>query len=220
MTPNDPRHGTSAGYDAHRRNGEKACDPCRDAACRYEKGARFDRLRGRPRTLPAVGTARRLQAPGAMGYTLGEIAAECDTSWDMVQKWIHRDGIVRRDTADYVQRVFARLCMTPPPETTGKEKWRRSYARTVARKNGWLPPLAWDDIDRDPEPPTHDVPDVDIDEAVVHRVLAGERLPANTAERAEIVRRWLDTGRPLVSLEQLTGWNGQREKDRAMRTAS
>ena len=31
MTPDDPRHGTRAGYDVHYRQGETACDPCRRA---------------------------------------------------------------------------------------------------------------------------------------------------------------------------------------------
>lgn len=31
MKADDPRHGTSPGYQQHRRDGEPACDPCRDA---------------------------------------------------------------------------------------------------------------------------------------------------------------------------------------------
>ena len=31
MTEDDPRHGTTAGYAAHRRNGTPICDPCRAA---------------------------------------------------------------------------------------------------------------------------------------------------------------------------------------------
>ena len=31
MRIGDPRHGTSAGYQKHRRDGEEACDPCRIA---------------------------------------------------------------------------------------------------------------------------------------------------------------------------------------------
>lgn len=32
MSPEDPRHGTEAGYQAHKRDREKACRPCTDAA--------------------------------------------------------------------------------------------------------------------------------------------------------------------------------------------
>ena len=76
-----------------------------------------------------------------------------------------------------------------------------------------VPPLAWDDIDNDLQPQSGD--GVDLDEVVVDRILGGERLPATPAEKVEVVRRWLATGRRLADLERLTGWNGKREKDRA-----
>lgn len=50
---------------------------------------------------------------------------------------------------------------------------------------------------------------------LVERILRGERLAATPAEKAEVVRLWLASGRPLKQLEQQTGWNGKREKDRA-----
>ncbi|MCB9377045.1 MAG: hypothetical protein H6515_14415 [Microthrixaceae bacterium] len=215
MTPDDPRHGTTAGYDQHCRTGVPACKPCRSAAAMYENLCRLDRMAGRPRTVPAVGTSRRIQALVCLGYTFGEIADTAGVSWDMVAKWCHREGVVRRGSAAAIRRAFTKLCMTPPPQTTGRDKWRRSYARTVARKNGWLPPLAWDDIDNDPEPPTAEP--VELDEVVVERILAGERLDATATERAEVVRRWLAAGRPLAQLEAQTGWNANRERIRATR---
>lgn len=39
MTPDDPRHGTSAGYQRHRKDDEPACGPCR--AAQAEKTRRF-----------------------------------------------------------------------------------------------------------------------------------------------------------------------------------
>ncbi len=35
MRADDPRHGTSAGHYAHRRDGEKSCNPCRAAFTEY-----------------------------------------------------------------------------------------------------------------------------------------------------------------------------------------
>lgn len=32
MSPDDPRHGTTTGHAQHRRDNEKACRPCQDAA--------------------------------------------------------------------------------------------------------------------------------------------------------------------------------------------
>jgi hypothetical protein len=44
------------------------------------------------------------------------------------------------------------MSMVLPPNDDPRDQWRVSYAKTTAAKRGWLPPLAWDDIDRDPEP--------------------------------------------------------------------
>ena len=43
-----PLCGTRSGYMAHRRQGESACDPCREANAIYSR-----KLRGRPRKTPA-----------------------------------------------------------------------------------------------------------------------------------------------------------------------
>lgn len=37
MTPNDPRHGSSSGYYAHKRVGQVPCDPCRLAVSEYQR---------------------------------------------------------------------------------------------------------------------------------------------------------------------------------------
>lgn len=41
MDPLDPRHGTEAGYAAHSRAGQKACDPCNTAKLRCDKRRRL-----------------------------------------------------------------------------------------------------------------------------------------------------------------------------------
>jgi hypothetical protein len=42
MTPDDPRHGTRAGCIAHRKDGERPCDPCRIADNAYMRAFRSD----------------------------------------------------------------------------------------------------------------------------------------------------------------------------------
>lgn len=37
MRRDDPRHGTSAGYQTHKREGKKPCKPCRDAYAAWMK---------------------------------------------------------------------------------------------------------------------------------------------------------------------------------------
>lgn len=51
----------------------------------------------------------------------------------------------------------------------------------------------------------------EIDEVVVLRILSGEwRLRGNPAEKAEVCRRWVATGRSLAQLAVLTGWKVER----------
>lgn len=49
MTPDDPRHGTTAGAQAHWRQNVPLCDSCRLAYNRARKRQRIDLERGRPR---------------------------------------------------------------------------------------------------------------------------------------------------------------------------
>lgn len=145
MLPDDPRHGTTAGYHAHIGSGAEPCEPCRRAIAGYEAKRAHDRASGRPRLIPALGTARRIQALVAIGHTFGDIAREMGVAHDVVRHLALHRTHVRPTTAHRVDATFQRLCMTPAPD--GKSA---RYARTVARRYGWAPPLAWDDID-DPD---------------------------------------------------------------------
>jgi hypothetical protein len=92
-----------------------------------------------PRWVPAHGTARRMQALAAIGWTVVQTGQEAGLtgSWcrDLVTG---RRPRVTRETAAAVDAVFRARCMTPGPS---------HHARVVAARNGWPPPLAWDDID-------------------------------------------------------------------------
>lgn len=59
-----------------------------------------------------------------------------------------------------------------------------------------------------------DVVDGPGDPVVVERILAGDPVPANQAERLAVIAAWTALGRPLAHLEQLTGWNTHRYKTR------
>lgn len=157
MAADDPRHGTTRGYDAHRRNegANTVCGPCRAAAAAYEYRRRIDSILGRPRTTSGLGTARRVQALVALGYTFGQIGAEFDRSQDWAAKIAHRpNGTIRTSTASKIAELYRRWSMALPDETTGRQRHAASYARSTARRYGWAPPLAWDDIDDPEEQPT------------------------------------------------------------------
>ena len=46
--------------------------------------------------------------------------------------------------------------------------------------------------------------------AILDRILAGDPVPATTAERRAVVTAWPTTGRPLADLARLTGWKVER----------
>lgn len=205
MTPDDPRHGSNAGYCAGCR-----CARCTAAATRYAKQLRLDGYQGRPRTVSSLGTFRRVEALMALGWSQRAIAAAAGMEQTNLSKMLRtRRPVVFRSTADRIAQVYDAWHMAPPRGDLA----HLNLVRNLARERGYVPPLGWDDIDNDLEPPAGEP--VDVDEVVIHRVLHGERLAATQEEKAEVVRLWLASGRPLKQLEQQTGWNGKREKDRA-----
>lgn len=60
ITPDDPRHGSPAGYLAHFRSGEKPCEPCRHARYRAHKAAGILRARGISGRVPISPDAWRI----------------------------------------------------------------------------------------------------------------------------------------------------------------
>lgn len=218
MNADDPRHGTAAGASQHQRDAENLCDPCRKAANRNRKRYRYLAAVGKNATIDAAGLRRRVRALQALGWTLPQIAGAADLSFSTLLKPLYRSATCRTQTARAVARAYDRLCMTLPPERTAAERRNAAYARNLARKHGWAPPLAYDDIDDPDERPRgvrgkwaadYDSREL-VDDATVTRILAGERLPANELERVEALSRWLSAGNSERSLCQVQGWKTGR----------
>ena len=139
MSPEDPRHGTTAGHAAG----------CREACCREARNADERRRRkhsqvlGITRSTPALGTIRRIQALMAIGWTARDIAPRCGWGSAQAVTELLARTYVYTGTRNIIADVYDDLCMRPGPSA----KNRRSAAR-----KGWPPPLAWDDIDTDPQP--------------------------------------------------------------------
>lgn len=207
MSPTDPRHGSYAGASAHRRAGERPCPACLCAEARTRKQNRWLEHIGQPATIPALGTIRRLQALRRLGWTVVAIAAESGIPEKTLRNPTYRGTNVYRTTADAVAATYDRLSMRIP------EGPYATRERRYAERQGWPPPLAWDDIDNPTEQPRGHVTAAGrtpIDEAVVQRVLAGERLPTTPAERDEITRRWVARGGSNKTLCTRMGWKQGR----------
>lgn len=120
-----------------------------------------------------------------------------------------------------IAKVYDELSMTLGPS---------NITRLRAEAKGWPPPLAWDD-DRIDDPAYNPMGLLTngvhrprrgsstrsaIDEAVVLRVLSGENLPTSKAERAEIMRRWIDNGGSEAELCRRMGWRAGRYGSRGV----
>lgn len=203
VLPDDPRHGTTKGYHA---GCHEAC--CRSAMARYEKAGRLARLNG-GLAVPALGAKRRLQALLRLGWSSHRIAAEAGLShrnhvWRILNGQKGKPTVwIQRDTDKWVREVYDRLSMQIP------EGRYVARTRAYAERMGYLPPLAWIDIDDPDEHPELDAVDGDdFDPVVVDRILAGDwRLKATPRERAEVVARWTGTSSELA---RLTGWKPER----------
>lgn len=194
----DPRHGTRFGY---RDDGCK-CDACKRAIARNHNLYKMRRAAngGRPLLISKLGAVRRIQALMAIGWPRRELAREAGYQGDAFALLLNgKRTHITIATHQRVVDLFERLSMTPGPS---------SSTRIRATKKGWPPPLAWDDPDDPGETPdlvpTHR-PKTDVDEAVVLRVMAGERLPMTRAERVEVVARLRARGWSLNEIEMRTG---------------
>lgn len=163
----------------------------------------------KPARIDELGIARRLQALVALGHSAPKLAQRLGWSHSRVEQFLkgRNTGKVMADTFQKVDALYRDMCMTLPPERDRYEKYSAARSRNTAIRHGWHKPLAWDDIDDLNEVPG-DVADdgMQVDENVVERILAGEKLPANRAEKYAVIDAWLARGDSANSLENLTGW--------------
>lgn len=210
MAPDDPRHGSHAGYRKHIKDGEDPCDECTDAAARYERHRRYEFETNRPRMVSARGYARRLHALQALGWSLSQIAAETDgeQSRDNIWKKGNLCEQVSARSHEQMAGLFDRLSMRLPPGSPGQiERVKRTAAA-----NGWAPPLAWDDIDLDDEPVV--AADSCVDDVAIELVLQGDRsVVLSAAEKRTATALWVGRGGSLAELARRTGWRPDRYLD-------
>jgi hypothetical protein len=140
----------------------------------------------------ATGTRRRLQALVAIGWPTELLAAQLGRRPNSLCRSMTGESVTAR-TAHDVATLFEQLWNNRPPRTTSEQRAAADAARSHAAARGWLPPLAWDDIESDPTPPpTISLPGgYDIDEIAVERAMAGDGMAYHdltSAEQQEVVR--------------------------------
>lgn len=99
-----------------------------------------------------IGTRRRLQALAAIGYSASHVGREFGISGSAVALTMKHE-YVNASTAARVKELFDRWQLTPGPSDA---------VRRLAKRRGYLPPLAWDeDTIDDPNAQPYDMTVVD-----------------------------------------------------------
>ena len=168
---------------------------------------RIDQANRAPHShVAATGTRRRLQALIAVGWPHDELAAKLGRSPAGLRRSMLTDSVTAQ-TAQDVSALYEQLWNLRPPQSTDDQRAAADAARTLAAEHGWLPPLAWDDIDTDPDPRHAErvETDDDLDEIAIERALAGDgvRLEHLTpAEQDEVVRHLTERGKSIRDIAQ------------------
>lgn len=179
-------HGTEDRYA----NGGCRCDPCSAAATRGRKVRRLvTRDQADPLTVSAVGSRRRLHALMTVGWSLPRMEREAGVKrWTFIR--IHKEGErVHRDTAELISQLYDELWNTEPSTETKAELHGVSYSKAIAKRNGYAPPMAWDDdtIDDPAAEPRLDVAGVQsIDWVLIDRVIAGHASATELSDAEKI----------------------------------
>lgn len=135
--------------------------------------------------VPARGTQRRLQALGALGWTLTALGDRLGLAERRVAA-ILQERFVTARTARSIVALYDELWATRPTGTTPNQLATIRRATRRAARLGWVPPMAWDDIDTDPTPPVRDdtaAPSDEPDEVAIAAAVDGHRPHLTTAER-------------------------------------
>lgn len=145
--------------------------------------------------LDATGTVRRIQALVAIGWPISHVGHRIGVSASNMSTLLGATQVTAA-RARTVATVYEALSATPGHSTR---------AVNHARRLGWWPPLAWDDIDDPHEVPGYWLEDPDdVDEVIVERLAHGAHWRtegASRPERAAAAHRMLEAG---ISQQRIT----------------
>lgn len=160
-------------------------------------------------TVHPAGTRRRLQALSACGFPAVRLAAHLRLSSSHLSM-LMRPGYTGRVAAATARAVAALYDQwwNADPHACGVSKHGATYARTVAAKQGWPPPAAWDDDTIDDPAATPDLGDAGrrqhalAEDAAFIAETTGVTDPDLIAERLGISRNYYDKIRERAGLAE------------------
>ena len=152
------------------------------------------------RRVDATGTRRRLQALATLGWSVTSLATRSELAPRALRRAL-TSTTVTAQTARAVDRLYAKLRAEPAPHRTPGEQAAAARAKAAAQRAGWRGPLAWDDIDHDPDELDEAAaleqpgsPAARVDVVAVERAMRGEQLPLTALERRDAVARLTSRG--------------------------
>ena len=154
-----------------------------------------------------------LRALVALGWSMSELGRRLGMRYGANAVTLIEDDerLIQRGTVDRIEQLYAELSMTLPPQTNRTARTTASRARNLARRHGWLPPLALDDVYDADSADTDQAAVDDVDDVAIARRMAGEKaVHLNTQEKALLVERWKASGRGMNELVRITGINPYR----------
>lgn len=159
-----------------------------------------------------IGIQRRLQALTAAGWSMCEVSLRTGVDTDVLKRIRRHPNpqFVKIRIGEAIAETYEDLQLLVAP--AGRSS---SWMRAEARRRGYAPALAWDDIDHDRAPQGLGADPAplarrDVDEVVILRLLAGDTVPASPAERMIALRRWIRGGRSEAEFCELHGWRPGR----------
>lgn len=178
----------------------------------YEYHRLRDAESGNPRRVSSASTVRRVQALARYGWSASDIARDIGMTQQNLSKSLLRETIFR-STREKVRAWYEAHEMQIPKDWTPQ----RARTKNLALRNGWPPPLDWEDIEAgilaETPPPdeARKYPRTNrLDLSQVDHVWATRdfSVPLSLLERAEFLRRWRLLGHYTDNdLKRLTGWN-------------
>lgn len=215
VCPPDHQHGARATCLKDHRC---ACQPCQDADNERTRYWRRQKAYGRVYRVPVTGVRRRIEALYTLGWSTVRIGQELGCKPATIQRWLQGDAaFVRKETHDRMADLYERLWNQPPSSDTWAERVGIGRTLAFARRQGFQPPLAWDDIDRDPEPPAFiDWEGRDVDMVAVERAMEpdGDAEGLNAAERSALAELAVSRGWTHHGIYKRFGISAQRASKR------
>ncbi|PPH51227.1 hypothetical protein [Rathayibacter sp. AY1E1] len=135
------------------------------------------------------GVHRRVQALVSRGWSMSRLSRELGLSQQNFPRMMKSDLVTVQRHRE-VAAMYERLWDKVPSHDTTPMLISFRHAKNHAARNGWLPPLAWDDIDTDATPPTAgEAPEEaeEVDEIAVELAATGAPGDYTHAERKAAV---------------------------------